>query len=59
MLIKKLLEKLIENRETKNWFIQTYLPGKSYFTVMNQINRNTTLQDYLKEAIKKYLAEEE
>ena len=58
MLIKKLLKRLIDDRDTKRWFIRTYLPTKNYFTVMNQINRNTEMQDYLKKAIEKYLAEE-
>ena len=57
MIIKKLLKKLTEARESKKWFIETYLPDKSYFTVMNQINRNSTLQPDVEEAIKKYLEE--
>ena len=57
MLIKKLLKKLDENRESKKWFIEEYLPDKKYFTMMNQINRNSTLQPEVAEAIKKYLEE--
>ena len=57
MLIKKLLDKLLENRETKKWFINSYLPCKNYFTIMNQINRNSEIQTETEEAIKKYLAE--
>jgi len=57
MLIKKLLEKLKKNRDTKKWWINTYLPTKNYFTVNNQLDRNTALQDYTEKAIKKYLSE--
>lgn len=57
MLLEKLKEKLLKDRETKKWFINTYLPTKNYFTIMNQINGNAGLQEDTEKAIEKYLNE--
>ena len=56
-LLKQLKDKLLKNRDIKKWFIETYLPQKNYFTIMNQINGNAGLQPDTKKAIEKYLSE--
>lgn len=48
-----------KNRKEYNYsmFIQDYLPNHIYATIMNQVSGRATLQEPVKEAIEKYLAE--
>lgn len=56
-MIKKLKIKLVKNDRSFAWFCKSYLPDKSYGTIMQQINGFSNLQPEVEQAIKKYLSE--
>ena len=58
MIVEKFKTKLKADGRTFAWWIRRNFPNYHYQSIMAQINGFATMQDYLKEAIKKYLAEE-
>ena len=56
-MLETLRKKLKEEGRSYSWWITKYLHGYKYHTIMSQINGFTDAQDYLFEAIEKYLKE--
>ena len=56
-MFEKLRKRLKDEGRSFVWWVGKYLPDKKYYTVMSQINGIATTQDYLSEAVKKYLEE--
>ena len=57
-MIEEFRNKLNENGQKMTWFHEKYLAGRCSYTYFNQqINDQDRLQDYVKDAIQKYLNE--
>ena len=54
-LIINLKTKLLRDNKTLKKFISEYIPEAKYSTILSQINGFNQLQDYLENAIQRYL----